>query len=212
MKCRRATGGSAVLRLSHHIAPQPCIRTLPISAPLFVVRSSLFDLPLADMFAMPDAPCAVQLPWKPEVAWVPADPFCRGAPVAHAPRNVLKAQARDREDRCGERCGNGAALVPIIDISHAAIHRSCPCIVYDATIVHAWYHLYMRPWIQMKKAAALGLVPKSGVEVEFFLLELGGCATLYPLPAARLTAVMVGALPTGDALCPVEGGMESAGG
>lgn len=74
----------------------------------------------ADMFAMPDAACAVQLPWKPEVAWVPADPFCRGTPVAHAPRNVLKAQ--------------------------------------------------------MRRAAGMGLVPKSGVEVEFFLLEGGGCA------------------------------------
>ena len=64
---------------------------------------------------MPDAPCAVQLPWKPEVAWVPADPVCRGQPIAHAPRNVLKAQ--------------------------------------------------------LAKAAALGLYPKTGVEVEFFVLD-----------------------------------------
>ncbi len=46
-----------------------------------------------DTFAMPDTPaCAVQLPWKREVAWVPADPVCRGQPIAHAPRNVLKRQ------------------------------------------------------------------------------------------------------------------------
>ena len=45
-----------------------------------------------DTFAVPDAACAVQLPWKPEVAWVPADLVCRGKLIAHAPRNVLKAQ------------------------------------------------------------------------------------------------------------------------
>ena len=45
-----------------------------------------------DTFAMPDAACAVQLPWKPEVAWVPADLYCRGEAIAHAPRNLLKKQ------------------------------------------------------------------------------------------------------------------------
>ena len=45
-----------------------------------------------DTFAAPDAACPVQLPWKKEVAWVPADLMCRGAPIASGPRNVLKAQ------------------------------------------------------------------------------------------------------------------------
>ena len=45
-----------------------------------------------DTFAVPDAACPVQLPWKREVAWVPADLACRGAPIASGPRNVLKAQ------------------------------------------------------------------------------------------------------------------------
>jgi glutamine synthetase len=45
-----------------------------------------------DTFARPDVACAVQLPWKPEVAWVPADLVCRGVPIGHGPRNVLKAQ------------------------------------------------------------------------------------------------------------------------
>lgn len=46
----------------------------------------------ADMFAVPDTSAVIQLPWKPEVAWMPCDPYMNGAPVAHAPRNVLKAQ------------------------------------------------------------------------------------------------------------------------
>lgn len=45
-----------------------------------------------DTFAKPDAACAVVLPWKPEVAWVPSDLYCRGAPLPHGPRTVLKAQ------------------------------------------------------------------------------------------------------------------------
>ena len=51
-----------------------------------------------DMFAMPDGGAVIQLPWKPEVAWVPGDLYMGGNPVAQAPRNVLHAvidQARD---------------------------------------------------------------------------------------------------------------------
>ncbi|MGI9389486.1 MAG: type III glutamate--ammonia ligase [Boseongicola sp.] len=43
-----------------------------------------------DMFVMPDADSVIQLPWKPEVAWVAGDPWMDGAPVDQAPRNVLK--------------------------------------------------------------------------------------------------------------------------
>lgn len=48
-----------------------------------------------DMFVMPDPASVIQLPWKPEVAWVAGDPWMEGKAVAQAPRNVLKAlQAR----------------------------------------------------------------------------------------------------------------------
>ena len=43
-----------------------------------------------DMFVMPDAESVIQLPWKPEVAWVAGDPWMDGAPVAQAPRVVLQ--------------------------------------------------------------------------------------------------------------------------
>ncbi|WP_138464304.1 type III glutamate--ammonia ligase [Poseidonocella sp. HB161398] len=43
-----------------------------------------------DMLAVPDAAAVVQLPWKPEVAWVPADCVMEGESVEQAPRNVLK--------------------------------------------------------------------------------------------------------------------------
>ena len=44
-----------------------------------------------DLFAIPDPDTLVQLPWKPEVGWLAADLWMDGKPVAHAPRNVLKA-------------------------------------------------------------------------------------------------------------------------
>ena len=43
-----------------------------------------------DMFAVPDAATAIQLPWNPEVAWVASDLVMDGKPVAQAPRVVLK--------------------------------------------------------------------------------------------------------------------------
>lgn len=52
-----------------------------------------------DMIAMPDPDYMIQLPWKPEVAWVPADLRLSGEEVDHCPRTVLKrvmAQAADQ--------------------------------------------------------------------------------------------------------------------
>ncbi len=62
-----------------------------------------------DMFAIPDAASVVQLPWKPEVAWVAADLWMSGEPVAQAPRNVLKgalieAKRLGYEMRTGVEC------------------------------------------------------------------------------------------------------------
>ncbi|MEO1723095.1 MAG: type III glutamate--ammonia ligase [Pseudomonadota bacterium] len=45
-----------------------------------------------DMLALPDPHSVIQLPWKPEVAWVAADCMMEGIEVAQAPRNVLRRQ------------------------------------------------------------------------------------------------------------------------
>ena len=50
-----------------------------------------------DMLAVPDPDAVVQLPWKPEVAWVAADPMMEGDPVEQAPRNVLKKLIKEAE-------------------------------------------------------------------------------------------------------------------
>lgn len=44
----------------------------------------------SDLFAVPDPDSLIQLPWKPEVAWLAADLWMDGKEVAHAPRNTLK--------------------------------------------------------------------------------------------------------------------------
>ncbi|MEM9851333.1 MAG: type III glutamate--ammonia ligase [Pseudomonadota bacterium] len=53
----------------------------------------------ADMLAVPDPASVIQLPWKPEVAWVAGNLVMEGEEVAQAPRNVLRrliAQAADQ--------------------------------------------------------------------------------------------------------------------
>ncbi len=52
-----------------------------------------------DMLVMPDADTVIQLPWKPEVAWVAGDPWMDGKPVAQAPRNVLKSLVEKAADQ-----------------------------------------------------------------------------------------------------------------
>ena len=43
-----------------------------------------------DMLAVPDPASVIQLPWKPEVAWVAGNCVMEGQDVAQAPRNVLR--------------------------------------------------------------------------------------------------------------------------
>lgn len=43
-----------------------------------------------DMLAIPDPETVIQLPWKPDVAWVAADCVMEGSDVEQAPRNVLR--------------------------------------------------------------------------------------------------------------------------
>ena len=50
-----------------------------------------------DMFALPDADSLIQLPWKPEVAWLAADLWMDEAPVEASPRVALKRQIERAE-------------------------------------------------------------------------------------------------------------------
>jgi glutamine synthetase len=52
-----------------------------------------------DMFVMPDVEAVIRLPWRPEIAWVPGDPYMHGSPLEQAPRNALKRVIRLAKDR-----------------------------------------------------------------------------------------------------------------
>ena len=45
-----------------------------------------------DMFGIPDPDSLIQLPWKPEVAWLASDLWMDGQPVEASPRVMLKRQ------------------------------------------------------------------------------------------------------------------------
>ena len=51
----------------------------------------------SDMFAIPDPDSLIQLPWKPEVAWLAADLWMDGKPVESSPRVLLKRQIEAAE-------------------------------------------------------------------------------------------------------------------
>ena len=59
-----------------------------------------------DMLAMPDPASVVQLPWKPEVAWVAANCVMEDQLVEQAPRNVLQKQI-DSASKMGLRIKTG---------------------------------------------------------------------------------------------------------
>ncbi|MFZ0100164.1 MAG: type III glutamate--ammonia ligase, partial [Gemmobacter sp.] len=59
-----------------------------------------------DMMAVPDPTSAIQLPWKKEVAWLASNCVMEGAPVAQAPRNVLR-QLVDEAAKEGLRVKTG---------------------------------------------------------------------------------------------------------
>ena len=74
------------------LVPAQAIADMEEDGAGFAGFASWLDLSPADedMLAIPDASAAIQLPWKPDVAWVPADCVMGGKPLEQAPRNVLK--------------------------------------------------------------------------------------------------------------------------
>ena len=96
----------------------------------------------ADMLAVPDPDAVVQLPWKPEVAWVPANLIMNDTEVDQAPRNVLRRLV-DEADQQGLRVKTGVEaefflLAPEGDrISDPADTAEKPC--YDQQAVMRRY-------------------------------------------------------------------------
>ncbi len=74
------------------LAPAQAIADMQEEGAGFAGFASWLDLTPAhpDMMAIPDSDSVVQLPWKPDVAWVAADCTMHDRPLGQAPRVVLK--------------------------------------------------------------------------------------------------------------------------
>ena len=87
-----------------------------------------------DILAIPDPASLIQLPWKPEVGWLAADPWMSGKPVEQAPRLVLRrvaddAAAKGWQMHSGVECEFFLIAPDGSVISDAADRQSKPC--YD---------------------------------------------------------------------------------
>jgi glutamine synthetase len=79
------------------LVPAQAIADMQIEGAGFAGFATWLDLTPAhpDMLAVPDPDSVIQLPWKPEVAWVAANCMMDDAPVMQAPRNVLNKLISD---------------------------------------------------------------------------------------------------------------------
>ena len=73
------------------LVPEQAIADMQLDGACFAGFASWLDLSPAhpDMLAVPDSESVIQLPWKPEVAWVAGNCVMEDQDVAQAPRNVL---------------------------------------------------------------------------------------------------------------------------
>ena len=74
------------------LVPAQAIADMAVEGAGFAGFATWLDMTPAhpDMLAVPDPSTVIQLPWKPEVAWLAANPIMEGNDVAQAPRNVLR--------------------------------------------------------------------------------------------------------------------------
>ena len=83
------------------IVPATAIDTMAKAGAGFAGFAVWFDMTPAhaDILVMADLDTAIQLPWKPEVAWVTGDLMMDGKPVTQNPRQVLKRVIADAAKR-----------------------------------------------------------------------------------------------------------------
>ena len=74
------------------LVPTQAIADMQVEGAGFAGFATWLDFTPAhpDMLAVPDPSSVIQLPWKPEVAWVAANCIMEGEEVAQAPRNLLR--------------------------------------------------------------------------------------------------------------------------
>jgi glutamine synthetase type III len=97
-----------------------------------------------DVLAMADPKSLIQLPWKPEVAWIAGDLVMNGKPVEQAPRRVLARQVQRAMElgytvKTGVECEFFVLNPDGTAIGDAADQQSKPC--YDQQSLMRRYDL-----------------------------------------------------------------------
>jgi glutamine synthetase len=118
------------------IVPASAIDDVAEAGAGFAGFATWFDMTPADpdVLVIPEIDTLVQLPWKPEVAWVTGDLFMGGAPVDQNPRQILKKLVKDAADsgyelKTGVECEYFLISPDGAAISDGADQQSKPC--YD---------------------------------------------------------------------------------
>jgi glutamine synthetase type III len=118
------------------LVPASAIGGMARAGAAFAGFATWLDMTPADPddVAVPDPDSLIQLPWKPEVGWLAADPWMNGRPIEQAPRNVLKRQIAAAaplgyEMKTGVECEFFLISADGSEISDAADRQIKPC--YD---------------------------------------------------------------------------------
>jgi glutamate---methylamine ligase len=128
------------------IVPATAIDSVAKSGAGFAGFATWFDMTPAhpDILVSPDPETLIQLPWKPEVAWVTGDLVMDGKPVEQNPRQVLKrviasATADGVEMKTGVECEYFLIAPDGKSISDAADFQAKPC--YDQQALMRRYEI-----------------------------------------------------------------------
>jgi glutamine synthetase len=128
------------------LVPTAAIGEMSKSGAGFAGFATWLDMTPADpdVFAIPDGSSLVQLPWKPDVAWVAADLWMEGKPVPQAPRHVLKtalaeAKSLGYEMRTGVECEFFVLSADGKTLADGGDRQSKPC--YDQHALMRRYDL-----------------------------------------------------------------------
>jgi glutamine synthetase type III len=117
------------------IVPASAIDDVAAAGAGFAGFATWFDMTPADpdVLVVPELDTLIQLPWKPEVAWVTGDLIMGGEPVEQNPRQILKrvmaAAGSSSELKTGVECEYFLITPDGTGISDAADQQAKPC--YD---------------------------------------------------------------------------------
>jgi glutamate---methylamine ligase len=116
------------------IVPASAIDDVAEAGAGFAGFATWFDMTPADpdVLVFPELDTLVQLPWKPEVAWVTGDLVMAGAPVEQNPRQILKRVLKSGDGldlKTGVECEYFLISPDGSGISDTADQQSKPC--YD---------------------------------------------------------------------------------